>query len=120
MQFLELEGGYLVIGLFVLIVSIIVTTRSFMPKNSFKKGVPVVFGFLSIMILGHYFVTIDRMEDVKTAFKDGKNIICESKQIRKVAQSLVVSKELRWQLDGDVFVSNEYERVFHSARCVAE
>lgn len=120
MQFLELEGGYLAIGLFILAVAIFVTTRSFMSKSSFKKGVPIVFGFLVFAILGHYFVTIDRMSNVKTAFENGQNVICENKEIRKVAQSLIISKKLQWELDGDIFVSKQYQRGFHSARCVVE
>lgn len=120
MQFLELEGGYLAIGLFILGVTIFVTTRSFMPKGSFKKGFFAVFSILVFAIFGHYFVTINRMNDVKIAFENGQNVICESKEIRKVAQSLIVSKQLKWELNGDVFVSKQYERGFHSARCIAD
>ena len=120
MQFIELEGGYLVIGLFILAVTVFVTTRSFMPKNSFKKGFFAVFGILSISIFAHYLITVDRMNDVKTAFENGQNVVCESKEIRKVAQSLIISKKLQWELDGDIFVSKQYQRGFHSARCVVE
>lgn len=48
MQFLELEGGYLAIGLFILGITIFVTTRSFMPKGEFKKGFFAVFPFLCL------------------------------------------------------------------------
>lgn len=120
MQFLELEGGYLVIGIFILVVTAFVTTRSFMSKSSFKLGMSIVGGLLGVLILAHYFVTTQRMQTVKTAFSEGKNVICESKVIRKVAQSLVINQKLGWELKGDEFVSSQYERAFHTARCIEE
>jgi len=118
MKFLELEGGYLVIAAFILGVTIFVTTRDFMSQRAFKIAVPFVFTFVAIFILAHYFVTTSRMEEVKTSFNQDKNFICESREIRKVAQSIVISKKLGWQLEDDLFVSPEYERGFHTARCI--
>jgi len=120
MQFIELEGGYLAIAFFVLAVTAFVTTRNFMSQKSFKIGMLSVGAFFTIAILLHYFITIERMNEVKKAFQSGNNVICESKVIRKVAQSLTINKKLGWKLDGDIFVSNEYERGFHTARCIAE
>ena len=117
-KFLELEGGYLVIGLFIMIVALIVTTRDFMSKNALKIGFPITFAVISSLILAHYFMTIDRMENVKAKFKSGGEVICESRMIRKVSQSVTVSKKLDWRLEDDIFKSDNYERVFHSARCV--
>jgi len=42
MNFLTLEGGYLVIGLFILAVTAFVTTRPFMAKGSFTKGMSLM------------------------------------------------------------------------------
>ena len=118
MKFLELEGGYLVIGLFIMVVALVVTTRDFMSKNALKIGLPITFAIVSSFILAHYFVTINRMESVKAKFNNGGEVICESRMIRKVSQSITVSKKLDWRLEGDVFKSDNYERVFHSARCI--
>ena len=118
MSFLELEGAYLVIGIFILGVTAFVSTRDFMPSNSFKKGFFSVFAVLAFMIGSHYFVTMARMNDVKAAFQNGENIICESKEIRKVAQSITINKNGGWIMEGDDFSSKEYSRVFHSARCI--
>lgn len=49
MKFLELEGAYIVIGIFILIVTAFVTTRSFVGKNAFKIGFPLVFSVLTFL-----------------------------------------------------------------------
>ncbi len=120
MQFLELEGGYLVIGGFILAVAIFVTTRAFMPQNSFRKGVGGVFVFLSIAIFSHYLITTNRMNEVKIAFENGKNVICESRATRKVSQSVIINQKLGWKIEDDILVSSQYERGFHTARCIVE
>ena len=120
MRFLELEGGYLAIAAFIIIVAIYVTTRPFMPKGSFKIGLPAVIVFLVMAISAHYLITTDRMDDVKTAFYNGQNILCESRAVRKVAQSLVINQKLGWEIVEDVFKSSDYERVFHTSRCIVE
>ena len=74
--------------------------------------------FLVVMIGMHYKITTDRMSRVKSAFKEGKTIICESRATRKVAQSVDVNINREWVLEGDVFSSVNYGRVFHSARCL--
>jgi len=121
-KFLELEGGYLVIGLFFVVVAFFVGTRSFVGGGkAWKKTVPFTLFGLAGFILAHYFVTTARMDDVKTRFTKGGAVICESRAVRKVAQSVIVdpaNKSQSWTLEGDVFKSPEYERVFHSARCL--
>ncbi len=120
MQFLELEGGYLAIAIFILAITAFVTTRDFMSQKSFKTGMLSVGLFLTLAISIHYIITIQRMENVKEEFQNGKNIICESKAIRKVAQSVIINQKLGWQLKGDIFISNQFERSFHTARCIVE
>ncbi len=120
-KFLELEGGYLGIGLFILLATIFVTTRPFVGGGkAWKKGVPFVLFGVAGFILSHYFVTTSRMDDVKTRFQNGNPVICENRAIRKVAQSIIIDpkKPQGWVLEGDVFKSPEYSRAFHSARCL--
>lgn len=121
-KFFELEGGYLVIGLFILLATIYVTTRPFVGGGkAWKKGVPFVLFGLSGFIFAHFFVTTNRMDDVKYRFNNGGPVICESRAIRKVAQSIIIdpnNHHQQWVLEGDVFKSPEYERAFHSARCL--
>ena len=55
--FLELEAVYLVIGAFIMTVTVVVTTRDFMPKVAFKRGMLGVGGTLVLMIGFHYNMT---------------------------------------------------------------
>ena len=118
MKFLELEGAYLVIGAFILIVTTFVTTRPFVGKNAFKIGFPGVFIILSFFIIAHYIVTTNRMETVQNRFAEGKPVICENRAQRKVAQSVIIIERLGWSLKNDVFTNPAYVRGFHSARCL--
>jgi len=57
--------------------------------------------------------------DVKNRFLKGGAVICESKAIRKVAQSIIIDPNKQgWVLVDDEFHSPKYERGFHSARCL--
>ena len=120
-NFLKLEGGYLVIGLFALGVAVFVGTRSFVGDGkAWKKTVPFILITITGFIMAHYFVTTNRMTDVKDRFLKGGAVICESKAQRKVAQSIIIdpTKPQGWILVGDNFVSPKFERVFYSARCL--
>ncbi|RLA74237.1 MAG: hypothetical protein DRG11_05535 [Epsilonproteobacteria bacterium] len=120
-KFLELEGGYLVIGLFIVAVAIFVWTRPFVAGGKkWKQAVIFVLFGIAGFILAHYFVTINRMADVKTWFENGKPVICENRAIRKVAQSIIIdpTSKQKWSLQGDIFVSPLYSRPFHTARCL--
>ena len=116
--FLELEAVYLVIGAFIMVVTAIVTTRDFVPKVAFKRGMLLVGGFLTFMIGFHYNMTTSRMEGVKEIFSNGETIICENKMRRHVSRSQLISKDFGWSLKGDKFVNPDYERDFHSSRCI--
>ena len=119
-KFLELEAGYLVIASIILAVTLFVTTRPFFKKGAVVKGLTYVGIFLAFAIGMHFKITTDRMSEVKQAFKEGKMIICESRATRKVAQSVDVDMSREWTLEGDVFASPHYGRVFHSARCLVK
>ena len=121
MNFLQLEGGYLIIGLFALGVATFVGTRPFIGNGqAWKKTIPFVFITMLGFIMAHYLVTTSRMVDVKERFNSGNPVICESKAVRKVAQSIIIDPKSAngWTLIGDEFHSPKYERGFHSARCL--
>lgn len=117
-KFLELEGAYLAIGVFILCIAAVVTTRSFVGKNSFKIGMPIVFLALAFFIGLHFYVTTNRMERVTNRFNEGKPVICENRINRKAEQSIIISNKEGWSLDGDVFKSPKFTRPFHTARCL--
>jgi len=120
-NFFELEGGYLIIGLFAICVAAFVGTRPFVGNGkAWKKTVPFVLITMAGFIGAHYWVTTTRMADVKARFMKGEPVICESKAKRKVQQSIIIDPKLpqNWILIGDEFHSPEYERSFHSARCL--
>ncbi len=116
--FLELEIVYLVIGAFILSVTAFVTTRDFVPKVAFKRGMLMVGGFLVVMIGFHYYMTTSRMAGVKEIFNNGETVICENKMRRTISRSVLLSKDLGWRLDGDKFKNDDYERDFHTSRCI--
>ena len=116
--FLELEIVYLVIGVFILSVTAVVTTRDFMPKVAFKRGMIGVGGFVAMMITFHFLMTTSRMEGVKEIFNEGETVICENKMRRTISRSVLLSQELGWRLEGDKFKNDDYERDFHTSRCI--
>jgi len=97
-----------------------VTTRPFMSKGALKKGMLWVSLVLAFFIGLHFKITTDRMSEVKMAFNEGKTVICESRATRKVAQSVDINKRREWKLEGDIFVSPNYSRPFHTARCLVK
>ncbi len=116
--FFELEMAYIVIAIFFLVITAIVTTRDFMPKVAFKRGMLGVSAFFIIMIVSHYNITTSRMEGVKEIFNKGETVICENKMRRTVSRSVLLSKDLGWRIEGDKFKNDDYERDFHTSRCI--
>jgi len=117
-EFLQLEAAYLIMGAVVLLITLFVSTRPFMSKTAPRNGMLGALAVIALMIGGHYYMTSNRMAEVRTAFARDKQILCESRMIRKVAQSVVVQKSKGWRLEGDIFTSPDYTRPFHAARCV--
>ncbi len=116
--FFELEAVYLVIGVFFIAVTLFVTTRDFMPKGALKKGLAGVITMIIIMIGFHYTITTKRINGVEEIFNNGETVICENKMHRTISKSVLLSKSLGWRLEDHLFKHDEYERDFHSSRCV--
>ena len=116
--FFELEIVYIIIGIFFLAVTLFVTTRDFMPKVAFSRGMISVTMVFAVMITAHFYVTTKRMDGVKKIFNEGGTIICENKMRKTISRSVLISKELEWRLDGDLFKSDNAMRDFHTARCI--
>jgi hypothetical protein len=116
--FFELEIVYIVIGIFILVVTAVVTTRDFLPKVAFSRGMTMVSMFLITMISIHYYMTTSRMAGVKDIFNSGETVICENKMRRTISRSVLLSKKLGWRLEGDKFKNDDYERDFHTSRCI--
>lgn len=119
-EFFYLEGAYLILGGIILLITLYVTTRPFMSEGAVKKGITGVFIVLALMIAGHYWITIKRMKEVKTAFEQDRPIVCESRMQRKMAQSVIVQRSKGWKLKDNNFVSSYYTRPFFIARCIVK
>ena len=116
--FLELEIVYIVIGIFILSVTAVVTSRDFVPAGAFKKGMSFVGTFVAIMIVLHYNATTTRMSNVEAMFEEGNTIICENKMRRTISRSVLLSKAQGWQVKEHLFKHVDYERDFHTSRCI--
>jgi len=117
-KFFILEGGNLTIAIFFLLIAIFISTRPFI-RNGVKKFILfATIAMFSLLIAGHYMITSSRMAGVKKAFNEDKEVVCESRMNRKAAQSISIKKSNGWSLDGDVFTNPNYERVFHTSRCI--
>jgi len=119
-NFFYLEGAYLILGGVIMFITVFVATRPFMSKGALKKGLFGVTLVLAVMIGAHYAMTVNRMNEVKAAFEKDLPILCESRMLRKVAQTVTVQKSREWSLEGDNFVSPNYSRPFFTARCIVK
>ena len=121
-KFFYLEGAYLILAAIILLVTLFVTTRPFMSPSAPKKGLTGVALVLALFIGAHFWITTSRIAEVKAAFNAGKPVLCESRMLRKMAQSIEIRKgtAARWRIEGDNFISPEYTRPFHTARCIVK
>ncbi len=117
-EFFRLEAAYLIMGLVALAITGFVTTRPFMSKSAPRKGLIGVALVVALLVGGHYALTTRRMATVREAFAADKPILCESRMLRKAAQSVVIRRSKGWRLEGDRFVSPEFVRPFHTSRCI--
>jgi len=119
-EFFKLEAAYLVMGLVALLITWFVSTRPFMSSSAPRNGLMGVALVVAILVGGHYAMTVSRMASVREAFTQDKQILCESRMLRKVAQSVVIQKSKGWTLEGNLFSSPDYTRPFHAARCIVQ
>jgi len=119
-NFFYLEGAYLILGTFILFITLFVTTRPFMSKGAVKKGLFWVSLVIFSMITLHYMITSSRMKEVALAFEQDKVIICESRATRKVAQTVLIQKSNEWLLKDNNFISPNFNRPFFMARCIVK
>jgi len=117
-DFFILEGGNISISLFFIAIALFVYSRKFIDLKIRKFILIFTIVLFSLLIAGHYKITTDRMVVVKKDFLSGKKIVCENRENRKSAQSVIVRKDLGWRLDGDTFINANYTRPFHTSRCV--
>jgi hypothetical protein len=89
-----------------------------MSRQAPRKGITGVLLVSALLIGGHYAMTTSRMDDVRKAFRADKPVLCESRMLRKAAQSVVIQKSKGWRLEKDTFVSPAFVRPFHLARCI--
>jgi len=116
--FLELEVPYLAIGAFILAITAFVTTRDFVPRVAFKRGMISVIMGLTTLIGFHYTSTTSRMANVEKMYNSGETVICENKMQRTISQSVLVRPDMGWKIVNHVFQNSDYERGFHTSRCV--
>jgi hypothetical protein len=119
-EFFYLEGIYLIIAAFVLIVTIFVTTREFMPAGSLKKGLVSVGLVMAFFIGAHYVVTKNRMQGVLDAFSAGKVIVCENRVYRKGANFIELKDNGEWRIEDNHFKNKNFTRDFFIARCIVK
>ena len=119
-KFFVLEGGYIILAGFIMLIVVFVTTRPFMGKNALKKGLFGVGMMVILLISTHYAITMNRMAEVSDAFEKNHPILCESRMQTKVEQFVTIQKSHEWSLREDLFSSPHYERAFYSARCIVQ
>lgn len=117
-QFLELEAVYIAMYVFALVITLIVTTRDFMPRGALKKGVLWLSIVSFIMIAFHYNMTTNRMKEVENIFNNKETVICENKMHRTISRSVLISQKDGWILEDHLFKNKDFERDFHTSRCV--
>lgn len=116
--FFKLEAGYLGIAIFILAITLIVTTRPFVKSGIWKKSLAIMTIILGIFIGLHYIVTTNRIYEVEKTFNNGQKIICENRAIRKISQSVIIEKSNEWALADHMLSSPNYNREFFTARCI--
>ena len=119
-NFFYLEGAYIILAFIILAITLFITTRPFMSKDAPKKGLSIVGLFLALFIGAHYYITTQRIKQVKKAFLEGKPILCENRLYTKGAQFVTIKKDFGFLLKGDFFSSPSYTRPFFAARCIVE
>ncbi len=115
-NFFKEEIIYIFISLFILGITVFVTTRPFMSKKA-KLAIPFMFLFLTLALIAHYNLRMEHIKEVREAFEEGKDIMCLDKT-NKIGHVMV--KKGEWRLKGDTFVNPEFARVYNIRQCIVE
>ncbi len=115
-DFFKEEFVFILIALFVFAIALFVVTRPFVELNA-KKVLGGLGLFLIIGLVAHYSWRIHHMQQVRQAFREGKNILCIDKT-NKIGYVLINRGE--WKIAGDEFVHPEFPRGYNIRQCVVE
>ena len=115
-NFFKEEFIFILVALFILGITIFVTTRPFVAKGA-RKAIPVVAVLLAIALVAHYYFRQNLMQEVRQGFSEGKTILCMDKT-NKIGY--VVIHQGEWQLRGDEFVHPEFPRSYNIRNCIVE
>lgn len=115
-NFFKEEVVYILIALFVWGITIFITTRPFFSKGA-RKAIPIVFVLLVAVLILHYNLRMNHIEEVKEAFYNNKDILCLDKT-NKIGY--IVIKKGAWRLEGDTFVNPNFIRSYNIRQCLVE
>ncbi len=115
-NFFREEFVFILIALFVFAIAAFVVTRPFVQLPS-SKILGTLGVFLAVMLVLHYNWRLHHMEQVREAFKEGKNILCLDKT-NKIGYVLINRGE--WKIQKDEFVHPEFPRGYNIRECVVE
>ena len=115
-DFFREELVFILIALFIFAIAAFVVTRPFVQLPA-KKILGTLGVFLVAMLVLHYSWRVHHMEQVRQAFKAGKNILCLDKT-NKIGYVLINRGE--WKIQKDEFVHPEFPRGYNIRECVVE
>ena len=115
-NFFKEEFIFILVALFILGITIFVTTRPFVAKGA-RKAIPIVAAFLVLALIAHYNFRQNLVKEVRKGFEEGKTILCMDKT-NKIGYVVINAGE--WKLQGDEFVHPEFPRSYNIRNCIVE
>ena len=117
-DFFREEIIFIFISLFILGITIFITTREFIPKKS-KIAIPVMTILLGAGLIFHYQYRKKTMQEVKEAFEHNRTILCVDKTNRASGQ-VVINKRAQWIIKDDLFINPAFDRGYNIRQCIVE
>ncbi len=115
-NFFKEELIFILISLFILGITVFVTTRPFVDKGA-RKAIPLVALFLILALVAHYRFRQNLIEEVKEGFMRGETILCMDKT-NKIGYVIVHKGE--WKMEEDNFTHPEFPRSYNIRNCIVE